>query len=527
LFLGLGDTASAASIALNLGGEYVNRGDYDRALETELTALRLKESAGDSSNIAYFYQQIGEVYKLLGMTDKWEEYLFRAKALSGDPRYAAFHTRIAILNDAAALTAKKDRQGALDLYQEMYRLSKEHDYGKGMYTALSNMSTLFMQKGDLPGAAMMAEEAYRLAEKEKEVYNLVAQSNHIGDIYLAMGEGKKAASWYRRALEKAGGRYPDEMKRSYHGLYLASKKSGEMKEAVGYLEQYIQIRDSLEDLAVKNKVRELETIYQTEKKSGRIRDLSQQNIIQQQQLRTQRILLWSVIVLIFLVGVIVIIALRQYRLKARNREIMLEQRLLRSQMNPHFIFNSLGAIQNFMYRNETRKAAFYLSKFSSLMRAILEYSREEMITLEEEMQFIRDYLELQSMRLGFRYKVSCSEGTDGEAVLIPPMLVQPFVENAIEHGIKEMGEKGYVEVSFAVAPDILIATVEDNGVGIASEKTSSKEHRSLALTIFRERIRLLSSWLKKKIVYKIFDKNETNSGEKGTKVIIELPLTKD
>ncbi len=527
LFLEQGDTVSAASIALNLGGEFVNRGEYEQALNAELDALRLKELSGDSSDLAYFYQQIGEVYKVLGIREKWKEYLSRARELSAVDRYASPLTRIAILNDAAALMSVNDTDSALALYQQMYRLSRKHDYRKGMYTALSNMSTLWRKRGDPGRAASMAEEAYRLADEEHQVYNLVAQSNHLGDLYLAMGEPGKASAWYRKAMIMAGDKYPDEMKRSLHGLYRANKKAGRMKDALTYLERYILLRDSLEDVAVKNKVQELETIYQTEKKIGQIRDLSQRNLLQRQQLRTQRILLWSILLLLLFSGVIIFVVIRHARLKARNREIMLEQRLLRSQMNPHFIFNSLGAIQNFMYHHETRKAAFYLSKFSSLMRAILEHSREEVITLEEEIRFLRDYLELQSMRLGFRYQVGWNGETDEREVLIPPMLVQPFVENAIEHGIRSMGEQGEVKVTFETGRDHLTVIVEDNGTGIAAGDTSREEHRSLALTIFRERIELLASSMKRKIVYKILDKNENGRKEKGTKVIIELPLTKD
>jgi tetratricopeptide (TPR) repeat protein len=528
LFLSNHDTSSAASIALNLGGEYLNRGDYEKALETELEALKLKEQAGDPSNIAYFYQQLGEVYKLLDMREKWKEYLYRAEELSENPEYAAFKTRIAILNDAAGIRAGEgDTEKALAVYRKMFLLSEKEGFNKGQYIALSNMSSLLLKQQRREEAVALAEKAYRLAAEEGDLYNRMAQANLAGDARLASGEPAKAAAWYRRALESAGGSYPDEMKHSFFGLYSVYEKTDDPAKALDYLEKYMAVKDSLEDVAVKNKVRELETIYQTEKKNNRIRSLNQQSLLQRQQIRSQRLMIWIIVLIVLFLLMAGYFAWRQYRLKTRNKEIMLQQQLLRSQMNPHFLFNSLGAIQSFMYSHETKKAAFYLGSFASLMRAILEHSRRELIPLEEETETLKNYLELQKMRLGFRYEILLPEDLDPGAYLLPPMLIQPFVENAIEHGVKDLGEKGVIRINIERKDNKLIVMVEDNGPGIGSAPARKKGHRSLAMTLFRERIAFLSSYLKKQIVYKILDKNETNPEETGTKVIIELPVIND
>ncbi len=525
LFISLNDSSNAANIYLNLGSEYLNKGEYDQALDKELKALKIKESINNSSNIAYFYQQISEVYKQLGMTKLWKNYLLKAKELSQKSGNAAFKTRIAILNDIADIESKENNKTkALDNYQEMYSLSKQNGYTRGMYIALSNMSNILLDKGEYRKALEMAEQAYEMALAGKNIYNLSALSNHIGNTYIKLKNTDKAKEWFYTAIRNSNNKYPDEIKRSYKGLYEANKIAGKHQDALTYLEKYIELKDSLDDIAVKNRVNELETIYQTEKKSARIKDLNQKNIIQSQKLKTQKLITGLIVLFILLLIVVVVFALRQYRLQVHNKEIMLQQRLLRSQMNPHFIFNSLGSIQNFMYSNETKKAAFYLGSFSSLMRAILEHSREEMITLDKEIETLNSFLQLQKMRLGFSYEVICSENIDEEFTLIPPMLIQPFVENAIKHGIKDMADEGMIKVDFTSKNNKLIVIIDDNGVGINFGSTPDKDHKSLAMKIFKERISFLSSYLKKEIVYKFIDKSETKSGGRGTKVILELPL---
>jgi len=526
LFISLKDSANAANIYLNLGSEYLNKGEYDKALDKELRALKIKESINDSSNIAYFYQQISEVYKQLGMTKLWKDYLLKAKELSKKPGNATFKTRIAILNDVADIESKEsNKTKALNNYQEMYSLSEQNGYTKGMYIALTNMSNILLDEGEYRKALDMAEQAYKMALSGNNIYNLSALSNHIGNTYLKLKNSNQAKKWFYTAIRNSDNKYPDEIKRSYKGLYEANKLIGKNSEALKYLEKYIEIKDSLDDISVRNRVNELETIYQTEKKSAKIKSLNQKYVIQAQKLKAQKLITGLIVLFILLLIVVVVFALRQYRLQVHNKEIMLQQRLLRSQMNPHFIFNSLGAIQNFMYTNETKKAAFYLGSFSSLMRAILEHSREEMITLEEEIKTLNSFLELQRMRVGFSYEVNCSEIIDEEFTLIPPMLIQPFVENAIKHGIKDLGDNGFIKVDISLkGNDRVLIIVDDNGVGINFGSTPEKNHISLAMKIFRERISFLSSYLKKAIVYQIFDKSETNSEENGTKVIIELPL---
>ncbi len=530
LFISLNDSAEAAAVYMNIGTEYLDMSHYEKALEYEIKALKIKAQVGDSLNIAYFYQSVGDIFKLLGMNDKWKEYILKADELSGNSYYADFNTRIAIIKDLAAIKESEgDYDGALQLYEKLFSISQKREYVRGMNIAYSSMANIFKKQGNYFKAIDVAKKAYRLSIEEQNVLVIVNRCNKLGSIYLALDEGVEAADWFRRALEKAGGKYPDELIFSYNGLYAAQKLTGNYRSAVDYIEKYISLKDSIEDISVKKRVTELETVYQTEKNKAEIKDLNQQNRIQRQKLNFQYLLLWMGAVITFFVVVVVFLILRQQRLKSRNKEVMLQQKLLRSQMNPHFIFNSLGAIQNFMYQNENKKASFYLGSFSSLMRSILIHSREELILLDEEIKTLTNYLELQKMRIGFNFGVSCSNDIDDEFTLIPPMLIQPFVENAIKHGVVDMGDEGRIEVAFSKSAGNLKIVIDDNGVGInSSDKSSNNDgHKSLALEIFKERILLLSYNNRRQVVYNIIDKSETNLKKSGTTVIIELPLILD
>ena len=219
---------------------------------------------------------------------------------------------------------------------------------------------------------------------------------------------------------------------------------------------------------------------------------------------------------------------------------MLKQQLFRSQMNPHFIFNSLGSIQSSIINEEPGKAIRYLSRFSKLMRNILDSSIEEVVPLEEELKTIENYLELQKVRYAdkFDYTIDIDTDIDTETVMVPPMLAQPFIENAIEHGIKHKVGKGKIEIrirrsthrlidpSTHRTPDPLIFEVEDDGIGRQKAQEilmqQDAKHKSLATVITRERIAALNRKSKKKITLEIIDLKDEKGLARGTLVRFKL-----
>jgi len=243
---------------------------------------------------------------------------------------------------------------------------------------------------------------------------------------------------------------------------------------------------------------------------------------------------WFIILEILFLALIIIfiIKYREKKIIEKNRFQLLEQKLLRSQMNPHFIFNSLSSIQSFIFENNPIEAGSYLSRFAELIRSILYNSREEFITIEKEIKTLQNYLDLQQLRYDkkFDYILDIDPLIQPDLIQIPPMLAQPFIENAIEHGIMHLEGQGFISVSFTLMTEIksVLLIIEDNGIGIkASKKLKSekaKSHTSLATVIANERIDVFNKGRKKKqFIMEIDDIKDTDGKVKGTKVKFLIP----
>lgn len=208
----------------------------------------------------------------------------------------------------------------------------------------------------------------------------------------------------------------------------------------------------------------------------------------------------------------------------------LRQKVLRSQMNPHFIFNSLNAIQSYVLKNDAVKAVKYLNSFARLIRMILDSSRFDYITLAKEIDILKHYLDLQQLRFGdkFIYKLEIDRHLDTDSLLIPAMLAQPFIENAIEHGLQHLETKGTVKISFIRKQESIIFKVIDNGIGreasMKIQENNKHKNTSLSTQLFKERLYTLNRFSGKKITYNIVDLKDDIGSAKGTMVIINLPL---
>jgi tetratricopeptide (TPR) repeat protein len=528
-FLLAGDTARAANVKINIGMDYNNQGKYEEALKVELEALDLRLLCGDSTNLATYYQRIGEVYKDLGIHDKWKSSLESAHRLSQNPKYASFKTQVAILNDYGGIyESEKKYDEAVEVYLDMYNRSKKENYLNGMATALTNLSPVYRNLGKTEKALESAKEALVIQTNRENNYGRLTAHNQLGEIYLSMNQNDIAHLHFLAGLKLAvGTEYVSDQKESLKGLYRVARQRANWKDALLYHEKYNLIKDSLQNIDLQERLTSLETKYQTEKKEQQIELLNSENRLKNSRIKYQNLAIWGGGIFFLILSAFTFFIVRQKRNQQLSKQNELEQKLLRSQMNPHFIFNSLGAIQSFMMKNDGRKAAFYLSSFSSLMRSILKNSREESVTLHEERQTIENYLQLHQLRLGnrFSFHVNISDDLDPENTLLPPMLIQPFVENAILHGIEKLEEHGRVSVTFYKEAENLIIGVEDNGPGIR-DKTDGQntKHISYALQIFKERVANLKKTLGIEIFYTISNRGLANVKNHGTLVTVKLPL---
>lgn len=208
----------------------------------------------------------------------------------------------------------------------------------------------------------------------------------------------------------------------------------------------------------------------------------------------------------------------------------LEMQVLRAQMNPHFIFNSLNSINRFILQNDKLQASEYLTKFSKLVRLILQNSQNILIPLESELEALELYVELEALRFNyhFNYIINVDKDLDVSAVKVPPLIIQPYVENAIWHGLMHKEEKGHLEIEILQQEEALLCRIVDDGIGrekaIALKSKSASAHKSMGMRITADRIAILQQNKQKDSYFKVNDLILPDGNVAGTEVLLKIPL---
>jgi tetratricopeptide (TPR) repeat protein/two-component sensor histidine kinase len=367
-------------------------------------------------------------------------------------------------------------------------------------------------------------KAIELCIEVGEKRNLSAAYVNLSEVYLKTGQTAEAIRYARLGADVSQEiEFIEKESDAWWMLSNAYRASGRYKEGLEALHKFYKLDSTMLNQTKALQISDLNIKYETEKKENEIDRLAQMAEIQALQLSQQRYLIIGGAIVLLLVIAILVLYYRQRADRQAQALTQLEQKALRSQLNPHFIFNALGAIQNYMLQNKPQDAASFMSRFARLMRQILENSREDFITLDEEVATLENYLELQLLRFNnsFEYELTVDEAIDAEEVSIPPMFAQPLIENALEHGLKGKIDGAKVKITFRQEGEYVLLTVEDNGKGIASEVKAKEGHKSLAGVITNERIELFNAGLKSKI--RLIVEDLTGVGSSGTRVQLMLP----
>jgi LytS/YehU family sensor histidine kinase len=381
----------------------------------------------------------------------------------------------------------------------------------------------------LNDSAMFYFKKSILSEKDIDNYVLSRVYRYMAIIENESGNSRNTMLYINKSISLAK---KDSMSKviseDYNWLAEYYSSNHNFEKAYYYKTQSALINDSLLTETKMRQTKEIEAIYQNEKKQTEINLLSEHSKVATLKLRNNRIFLIFLSILSLLIIGLSVLIIRQNKLKANNKSLELEHKLLRSQMNPHFIFNALAAIQNQVMNKPAIEAASYLSGFARLMRSILNSSRNETVPLSQEVETLEEYLKLQKLRLGERlnYRFIYQLNDDISEIAIPPMLLQPFLENAVEHGIaKKEVPGGNMWISFIQAKDTLTVTIEDDGIGLqASSLSNQAGHTSLATRITEERMQALSKTFKSKFLFSVENRLSDNAEVIGAKVILQLPL---
>lgn len=250
--------------------------------------------------------------------------------------------------------------------------------------------------------------------------------------------------------------------------------------------------------------------------------------------------LWFILLItaIILAGLWFLISKRIARIhKSENEKLLTQKRLseleqlaFRAQMNPHFIFNCLNSIQQYIFSKNAIDANKFITEFASLIRQTMELSARKLITLADEIKFLTTYLKLEHTRFeeNFDYYIHVDENIDPENIYVPSLLLQPFLENSIRHGIRNLQDRrGKIILKFSLEKNFLLCTIEDNGIGIAAAKalknSNSEEYESKGIELIKRRIEALNIENQEKINLRI-ENSFQNESNKGTTVILQIPV---
>jgi tetratricopeptide (TPR) repeat protein len=321
---------------------------------------------------------------------------------------------------------------------------------------------------------------------------------------------------------------PQEQANAYLSLADLYEKNGQTNNALGAYRRYSEaVNEINERTAFDMQQRALLITKQSDieelSKSlyiDRSEDNAQKAVISKQQF-----VIYGLIAVVLIMGVAAT-SIQRSAQASRKANQLLALKSLRSQMNPHFIFNALNSVNHFIAQQDERTANKFLSEFSQLMRLVLEYSQEDFITLQKEQEILSLYMKLEHYRFRdkFEYEIDIDESINAESILVPPMLIQPYLENAVWHGLRYRDSVGFLKMSMVQKNDSLIVTITDNGIGrkkSAELKTENqKKHKSTGLKNIKERLTILNNVYKKHYEVNVSD---GVNGE-GTKVQIKFPV---
>ncbi len=487
----LKDTLMQIKILGSLANVFGQLTQYDKAIQYASTGLHLSQIKQDLSSEIFLLGNLCSFYGRNYMKTKQAPYL-----------------------DSATLVSKT-----------LIPKAKVAHKTRELLKAFSVLSTCFLQNKNYKLSLIYSDSVLLFGSRVNNLKQICSAFFNICDVHLELKNPTKAKLAADSAMFYAKKTNDTEvLMNSYYKLYDCSNEMNDYKSALTYYLKYKELNDSINYNDQSLLVNELEQKYNKVKNEKTIKELSQEkDLLKQKEEINGLQIKFLVVAIIFIVVVIIAVILfyRQRSLKQKQILLQAEQRLNRSRINPHFFFNAMGALQSIILNDtDKQKLIRNFTSFSKLMRQTLESSYNEFISIEKELEFLNHYLSLQLIRKenAFVFKTEIDEAIEQEEVVIPAMLLQPFVENSIEHGFKALKEGGELVIKFTKQQDKLIITIYDNGQGITNEKTDSK-HISRATQITKDRLFLLNKLLKADSSFEI-----DSSKNVGTEIKLTLPF---
>jgi tetratricopeptide (TPR) repeat protein len=511
-----------------IGGYYSFFANYDKAIEYFLRAREIYKSY-DPTGYANEIESIGTMYLEWGNLDKAEVFFQSAlKELASD-KFVCYHN----LGDIYSLRHNYKR--ALYYYCEgkKYSIGREPQF---QAINLVSCASGWLGLNSIDSARIYLENAEKIRSKE----NLGIDFSHgefeldftLYKYYLAIRSDKQAEKCLERALKEARtSMYLPLVLKYTMELYSCLLRKGDSLQALRYLVRYHSIRDSLNKINAQARIASFEIEQQQQQRENEIEQLKVQKAKQRNYY-----LFGGALLLLIVIAIISIIIYKRKRDKEqlttdfKKQLAQAETKALRAQMNPHFIFNSLNSINSFVMDQKHEIASEYLIKFSKLIRLILDNSRNETISLEKELETLKLYVLLESARFDNKFKCvyNIAEDVNTNSIIIPPMLLQPFVENAIWHGLMQKKEEGTITVEIKKQDEeFLNISISDNGIGrekAAELKSKSATHKSHGLKVTSQRIEMMNKLNSSGAHVNVIDLKDEQGNATGTRVELIIPF---
>ncbi|MBC7640847.1 MAG: tetratricopeptide repeat protein [Flavobacterium sp.] len=483
--------------------------------------MKIYISLNDQKSLSKAYNNIAVVYKSMHDYPKALEYL--QKALKIQQQNAEETVAVTLANIGNIYFEMHNYNLAFSYYQKSEKLFKNIDN-------VRNFALLNSYFGDYYKKIKNDIKAFEYYNKALETYNKIENLNGASLVLLNLGQMNYDIGKFTDALPQAlkSLQYAKETgvidqtifsEKLTSDIYL---KLNNPTESLNHYKQYIVFRDSLNNENNTKKFKDAEENFEIDKKNS---------LMQEKQKRQSQLTLFAILGGLMLLCLIFVIYNRMQvkkRLTLQKEVAEYEQKALHLQMNPHFVFNCLGSISSFIVQNGTDSAIKYLTKFSKLMRLTLEYSKNSLIPIDKEIEGLQNYLELEQLRFNQKFKFLITSNPNIEDYMaLPPLLIQPFVENAILHGMVPKIGNGRININFDITDKNLICTIIDDGIGLTKSKqlkeNSVKAHQSMALEITKKRLEMMENGSNNKSELKI-DEIIKNNEVVGTKVVLNLPI---
>jgi len=500
--------------------------DTEKAVKSYIEALKYFKVLNDKKNEARVYNNFGNLYKEINY-NKALLYYKKALSIANKLNIDEFTAGI-YLNIATILRFQGDYKISLKYLEISKEIFAKTGDTINFITSLQNSGVTYYKLNDFETAKKRLFEAISQAKKH-DLYKVIVGSNlALASIYLEQAEYLKTENSINEGIKYS--RMMGDNTSVYYYLYKAYELEVKRKnylKALKYLKD-VHYHDSLQlSRNLSDNIGKTSSHYlQLQKIQENELTIAKQKFKETQYWWLITLII-TILLLAALIGTVILYFFQKRKqkkeLQIQNTIATLEQKALQAMMNPHFVFNVINTIQYFIGINESKAANQILTGFARLMRKHLEICLKNNITLFEEIQYLNLYLSLEKIRFAekMNYSINIDDAIEAEEIIIPSLLIQPFIENAVWHGLLPKEDGGWIQINFTCMDNLLRIKILDNGIGISNSSKSRApgQHTSRGLELIHERVHLLNKINKTSIHI-----SQTQTGDSGTEVIISIPI---